>query len=185
MPVAWEDIMRRRGLLLALIVAVWPGMTLAQDAQLGWQQYRVPGTGAHVDLPAAIFQDAGAAEAGSGRRFVTSDGRANLTVQSIRNAAGASPAAFLASRNPPRGIVYKRVTPNFFVVSSFRDRNIWYNRCNFFRRLRPLRPDQLSGRRKAAMGWHRHPHQQYAGKPLTLADPGVDRAPQAGGSRRQ
>ena len=33
--------------------------------------------------------------------------------------------------NPPSNIVYKRVTPRFFVVSSFRNGKIWYNRCNF------------------------------------------------------
>jgi hypothetical protein len=126
--------MRRANLLLALALAALPATALARpvDAQQGWRQYQVPETGARVDIPAAIFsQDAGGAEGGPGRRFVSSDGRANLTVQSIRNQAGQSPAAFLASRNPPSGIVYKRVTPNFFVVSSFRDRNIWYNRCNF------------------------------------------------------
>jgi hypothetical protein len=32
---------------------------------------------------------------------------------------------------PPNNIVYKRVTPNFFVVSSFRNDKIWYDRCNF------------------------------------------------------
>ena len=38
---------------------------------------------------------------------------------------------FLAKMNPPSNIVYKRVTPNFFAVSSFRNGKIWYNRCNF------------------------------------------------------
>jgi hypothetical protein len=33
--------------------------------------------------------------------------------------------------NPPSNIVYKRVTPGFFVVSSFSNGKIWYNRCNF------------------------------------------------------
>jgi hypothetical protein len=100
--------------------------------QQGWQPYAIPETGAHVDVPSGIFsKDAGAADTGLGRRFLTSDGRAKLTVQSVPNEAGDSPAAFLARKNSPPGIVYKRVTANFFVVSSFRDRNIWYNRCNF------------------------------------------------------
>jgi hypothetical protein len=54
-----------------------------------------------------------------------------LTVQSVANDAGLSPAVFLAQKNPPAGIVYKRVTPRFFVVSSIRNGKIWYNRCNF------------------------------------------------------
>jgi hypothetical protein len=52
-------------------------------------------------------------------------------VQSVPNDAGFSPAAFLARKNPPRDIVYKRVTPRFFVISSFSKGKIWYDRCNF------------------------------------------------------
>ena len=75
--------------------------------------------------------DGGKAKEGYGRRFVTSDGRANLTVQSVSNEAGDSPGSFLAKKNPPSNIVDKKVTPRFFVVSSFRDDKIWYNRCSF------------------------------------------------------
>ena len=82
------------------------------------QKYAVPETGANVDLPITIFsKDAGQPESGYGRRFLTSDGRANLTVQSVPNKANDSPAAFLAKMRPPSEIVYRRVTPNFFVVS--------------------------------------------------------------------
>ena len=127
--------MKLGGPLLALAMAAALLMVAparSQNAQQGWRQYQVPETGARVDIPAAIFsQDAGAAETGLGRRFLSADGRANLTVQSIRNEAGDSPAAFLTRMNPPQGIVYKRVTSNFFVVSSVRNRKIWYNRCNF------------------------------------------------------
>jgi hypothetical protein len=97
-----------------------------------WQRYVVPETGASVDIPAKIFtKDAGSPQTGYGRRFLTPDGRANLTVQSFANDADDSPTAFLARKNPPRDIVYKRVTSRFFVVSSFRNDMIWYNRCNF------------------------------------------------------
>ena len=64
------------------------------------------------------------------RRFMTDDSRADLTVQSVPNPANDSPAAFLARKQPPAGIIYKRITPNFFVVSSIRNDRIWYNRCN-------------------------------------------------------
>jgi hypothetical protein len=130
-----EDIMKLRNLLLGLILASSPAMALDRpqgSQQDGWQSYAIGETGAHVDIPTAIFsKDGGPSQTGSGRRFLTSDGRANLTVQSVPNQANDSPAAFLARIRPPSGIVYKRVTPNFFVVSSFRDRVIWYNRCNF------------------------------------------------------
>jgi hypothetical protein len=99
---------------------------------VGWSRYQVPETGAAVDIPTSIFSEqAGKPEAGYGGRFLTSDRRADLTVQSVPNDAGFSPAVFLARKNPPRDIVYKRVTSQFFVVSSFRKEKIWYNRCNF------------------------------------------------------
>ena len=39
-------------------------------------------------------------------------------------------AEALAKMRPPAGIIYKRITPDFFVVSSIRKDRIWYNRCN-------------------------------------------------------
>jgi hypothetical protein len=120
------------GMILA--IAIPPAMALDRSprGQQDWQRYAIAETGAHVDIPTAIFsKDAGAADTGLGRRFLTSDGRANLTVQSVPNEAGDPPSVFLARRKPPSGIVYRRVTPRFFVVSSFRDQIIWYNRCNF------------------------------------------------------
>ncbi len=96
-----------------------------------WQRFVIASTGASVDIPVTIFsEDAGVAPGGPGRRFQRADHRADLTVQSIPNPAHATPAAFLARQNPPRDIVYQRITPDFFVVSSFKDQKIWYNRCN-------------------------------------------------------
>lgn len=116
--------------LIALALTLWP--VVAATHPIGWQKYSVPETGAVVDVPATIFtEDAGKPEAGYGRRFLTADKRANLTVQSVPNEAGDSPAAFLAKQNPPSNIVYQRITSRFFVVSSFRKDKIWYNRCNF------------------------------------------------------
>ena len=101
----------------------------ATAGEPNWQRYVIPKTGAAVEIPVAIFsEDAGPAESGLGRRFYSSDRRANLTVQSIPTAN--SPAEFLARQRPPSDIAYKRVTPSFFVVSSVRDGKIWYDRCN-------------------------------------------------------
>lgn len=120
--------------LAAIVLALWPGFASAQASD--WQRYVVPETGAAVDVPRDIFsEEAGKPEAGYGARFLTRDRRANLTVHSERNDAGDTPATFLTKKNPPRGIVYRRVTPNFFVVSSFRDGTIWYDRCNFAGRI--------------------------------------------------
>jgi hypothetical protein len=122
----------KRTLQLAVLGAVLA--TPAAAATPGWQRYSNPESGLTVDVPLGIFdRDAGPADSGPGRKFVTSDGRANLTVQTVANARGDTPAAFLAAKGPPPGIVYRRVAKNFFVVSSFRDDMIWYNRCNFGR----------------------------------------------------
>jgi hypothetical protein len=115
-------------LLFTLLVTPWAA--LAQPTS--WLAYVVPESGAVAQIPTTIFtEDGGKPEAGYGRRFVTADGRANLTVESIANHTSDSPAAFLAKQNPPSNIAYRKVTARYFVVSSFRDDKIWYNRCNF------------------------------------------------------
>jgi hypothetical protein len=116
--------------LVDLGLALLPAVAAAQP--ISWVRYQVPETGAAVDLPSSIFtEEAGKPEAGYGGRFLPSDRRADLTIQSVANDAGLSPAVFLARKNPPPDIIYKRVTPRFFVVSSFRKGKIWYDRCNF------------------------------------------------------
>jgi hypothetical protein len=96
-----------------------------------WRRYVVPESGAGVDIPLGVFsEEGGKPDTGYGARFLSSDHRANLTVQSVPN-EGLSPGRFLATKNPPSHIVYKRITGRFFVVSSFRNDKIWYNRCNF------------------------------------------------------
>lgn len=105
--------------------------TLAFAAETEWRRYVVPSSGTSVDMPVSIFtSDAGAPENGTGRRFFTEDRRADLTVQSMPNPGNDSPGTFLAKMRPPAGIVYKRITSDFFVVSSVRGDRIWYNRCN-------------------------------------------------------
>src|SRR3979409_1737283 len=122
--------MRLRGHFIALVVALSPTLTAAEPTS--WVRYQVPESGARVDLPTSIFTEgAGKRQEGGGPAFLTSDRLPDLTVQSVPNDAGFSPASFLARKNPPSDIVYKRVTPRFFVVSSFRKGKIWYDRCNF------------------------------------------------------
>src|SRR6202045_3468246 len=125
-----DQVMAIQPFLFAMALALTPLVATAEP--ISWQRYAVPETGAAADIPNAIFtEDAGKPKSGYGRRFLTSDGRANLTVQSVPNDAGESPASFLAKKKPPSNIVYRRITPRFFVVSSFRKGNIWYDRCNF------------------------------------------------------
>jgi hypothetical protein len=118
----------RKIILTACLLA----STASVAQPLRWQKYAVPEAGATVDLPTTVFsKDAGPTDQGYGRRFMTADSRATLAVQSIENSGHDSPAAFLAKKHAPSNIVYKRVTPSFFVVSSFRNNSIWYDRCNF------------------------------------------------------
>src|SRR6185437_4439916 len=107
-----------RGILVtSLLVA---GCASASAEPLGWQKYSVPETTATVDLPTMLFgKDVGPTDQGNGRRFTTADNRATLAVQSMENAGHDTPAAYLAKKHPPANIVYKRVTDDFFVVSSF------------------------------------------------------------------
>jgi hypothetical protein len=86
---------------LVSMLTLIPLVALAQPIK--WQDYVVPETGAVAQIPTTVFsEDGGKPEAGYGRRFLSADGRANLTVESISNEAGDSPAAFLAKKNPPQ-----------------------------------------------------------------------------------
>lgn len=116
--------------LIALALSAAAGS--AQSAS--WETYRIPETGTSVDIPRSIFTEPAGKPDGYGERFRSADGRADLTVQTIENQGGDSPAQFLARKSPPANIEYKRVTPRFFAVSSVRGDRIWYNRCNFVHR---------------------------------------------------
>ena len=98
-----------------------------------WTSYRITEAGTSVDIPASLFTETAGKPEGYGQRFRTADGRADLSVQAVPNRDGLSPAEFLARKNPPSGIIYKRVARNFFVVSSIKRDKIWYDRCNFSR----------------------------------------------------
>jgi hypothetical protein len=113
----------------ALAIAL--GGAAGASAQPGWSTYRISETGTSVDIPVSIFTKTAGKPDGYGQRFRSADGGAALTVQSAPNASGDSPAVFLAKKRPPANIIYKRVTPSFFVVSSIKGDKIWYDRCNF------------------------------------------------------
>jgi len=119
--------------LVAFALVLSSSMSVAQS--LTWKSYSIPETGTSVDIPSSIFTEIAGKPDGHGQQFRTSDGRADLTVQSTPNGTSDSPAAFLEKKNPPSHILYKRITSNFFVVSSIRDDKIWYDRCNFSNRL--------------------------------------------------
>ncbi|WP_025032457.1 hypothetical protein [Bradyrhizobium sp. DOA9] len=117
--------------LFAVIIALCATASIASAN--GWRTYRIPESGTSVDIPASIFTEPAGKPDGYGQQFRSRDGSADLTVQAVENQQGLSPAEFLASKNPPTGLIYKRITSNFFVVSSIKRDKIWYNRCNFAR----------------------------------------------------
>jgi len=121
--------MRVYPLSIGVVLCLAYGTVQAPAAE--WRRFVIPSTGASADLPVSIFhEETELPDSGIGRRFYTDDRRADLTIQSVANPDNDSPATFLAKRNPPPGITFKRVTPNFFAVSSVRKDRIWYNRCN-------------------------------------------------------
>src|SRR5216683_6385179 len=72
--------------VIVALAALWS--TLAAAQQDDWRKYVVVETGANVDVPRSIFsKEARKPETGYGTRFLTADGRANLTVQSVPNDA--------------------------------------------------------------------------------------------------
>jgi len=64
--------------------------------------------------------------------------------------------AVSGEKHPPSRIVYKRITPRFFVVSTSRTIRSGTT-LQLCLPLHPLRADQLSSEREARLGWHRDP----------------------------
>jgi len=112
-------------------ISVLASTTIVAAEPLRWTTYTIPETGTSVEIPSSIFTEQAGRPDGYGQKLQSADGRANLTIQAAANTAHDSPAAFLARKNPPAHIQYKRVTSRFFAVSSSRGDMVWYNRCNF------------------------------------------------------
>jgi hypothetical protein len=115
---------------LALVVPT--AATFAEPEH--WETYSIAETRTSIDIPTSIFTEKMPAHLnGYGERLQTSDGRAELTVQTAPNSENEAPAAFLAKRHPPADIQYKRVTDRFFAVSGYKGDQVYYSRCNFSR----------------------------------------------------
>ncbi|MDH2349520.1 hypothetical protein QCM80_02305 [Bradyrhizobium sp. SSUT112] len=124
-----------RSALVAQVLALVASTSMVSAQPVRWTTYTIPQTGTSVDFPSSVFSEEAGQPDGYGQRFRTADGRADITIQAVLNVANDSPAAFLAKKNPPARIQYKRVTPRFFAVSSYKGDKVWYDRCNFSRRL--------------------------------------------------
>lgn len=115
---------------MAIVLVTLTHAAFAQPVR--WENYTIRETGTSVDVPSSIFtEEAGRPPDGYGQRFRTADGSADMTIQAAPIAANVSPAAFLARKRPPSNIQYKRVTPRFFAISSYKGDKVWYDRCNF------------------------------------------------------
>jgi hypothetical protein len=88
-----ELVMKLRSLVAAAALVFASNASVA--GPINWQRYVVAETGASVDIPTSIFtEDAGKPEAAYSKQFLTSDRRGNLTIESLENEAGDSPAVF-------------------------------------------------------------------------------------------
>ena len=99
--------------IAAIVIALSAAAAVPARAD-NWTTYHIPEAGTSVDIPSSIFTEQSGKPDGYGQQFRTSDGSADLTVQAVRRQQGVSPAAFLAAKQPPSGIVYKRIAPDFF-----------------------------------------------------------------------
>ena len=72
-----------------------PAQSLDRISNIEWQRFEVQDFGTSVQYPANIFVPAGRPGKGSGQRFKSADGRAELSIYSIRNDAGETPATYL------------------------------------------------------------------------------------------
>lgn len=119
--------------LIALVMAgALPANS--QSSAEGWTRVRDPALGLRLEYPSKIFaSDAGKTERHMGRRFRTSDGRAEFAYYSFKNDGRETPKSYLERTLviDRRKIIYQRLTDRFFVVSSVRDKRIFYSRCNF------------------------------------------------------
>jgi hypothetical protein len=124
--------MRRLFLVCGIATAV-AGFPQQAPAQSGWTTY-VDDAGTRVEYPADVFsQESGQPEVGTGKRFSTADGRAHLSIYTLPNSRGQSPASYLRPymKGLRSTLNYDRVARNFFALSTNRNGTVLYRRCNF------------------------------------------------------
>jgi len=124
---------RRRlcpALLLLFVISLIAPPAAAQE---NWRTFSVPEFGTRVEFPAGLFSESeGAPQRGSGQRFRTADGQAQLSIYALRR-EGLTPAGYLRAnlQVPRQSLYYQRIAPNFFAISARHGDMIYYSRCNF------------------------------------------------------
>jgi hypothetical protein len=129
-------------LMATFIIACSALSTPAQSLDrsiIEWQTFVVQDFGTRVQYPANICP-AGRPGKGSGQKFKSADGRAELSIYSIRNDAGETPETYLRHnlRMQRSALDYTRIARSFFAISSERNGVILYSRCNFSRGRRAI-----------------------------------------------
>jgi hypothetical protein len=130
--------MKIRLLLAAAALSALSGAPVLAQSGDGWRRQMEAG-GLSIDIPTRLFSvDAGMPDRGQGRKLTSADGRARLSYFSLPNDRLETPRSYVRDRLTidPSSLIYRRITDRFFVVSSVRDGNIFYSRCNFGRVLR-------------------------------------------------
>ena len=127
--------MNRTLLLLTIggLVSLGPP-SHAQTSSPHWKRIDDRKIGVSVDYPAGVFPDyAGATDRHPGKRFASRGGQAEFAYYAFENKRRETPARYLKRTLvvEPRKLIYKRITNNFFVISSIRNKRIFYSRCNF------------------------------------------------------
>ena len=110
--------------------------SLDRTSNIEWRTFTVQDFGTTVQYPANIFFPAGRPGKGTGQRFKSADGRADLSIYSLPNEAGETPATYLRHnlRMDRSALQYTRIARSFFAISSEREGVILYSRCNFSKR---------------------------------------------------
>ena len=69
--------------------------SLDRTSNIEWRTFTVQDFGTTLQYPANIFLPAGRPGKGTGQRFKSADGRADLSIYSLPNEAGETPATYL------------------------------------------------------------------------------------------
>lgn len=130
----WISKPRRMRSSVSLAFAVMIASVTPGGAADVWQKITDPENNLSVEYPASIFRNfAGPTDRYAGKRFVAPDEQAEFAYYAFDNRLRETPAKYLKRTLVVQksNLVYKRITGRFFVISSVRNKRIFYSRCNF------------------------------------------------------
>jgi hypothetical protein len=120
---------------------VIPLLSLAQVAgaapitqdQATWETFVDKQYGTSVQYPSWFSIPDGQPELGTGERWITPDGRAEIEIYSLANPSRDTPRGYLAKqlRLSPAALHYERVTNRFFALSAIKAGKIRYTRSKW------------------------------------------------------